>query len=92
MCGFKKVQRSGYEAGYQCAVRIFARIAREKATSPTMFRLDIAFSGFGFGREAVFRALMASEGDLIRDSVRELKDTTPLRVGGGTRAKKARRL
>ena len=33
-CGFKGVNRSGYEAGYQCAVRAFARVkqlARESA-------------------------------------------------------------
>ena len=92
LCGFKKVQRSGYEAGYQCAVRMFAKIAEIKATSHQPFKLDVAFSGYGFGREAVFRALMASEGDKIRDLVVQLKDVTPLKVGGGTKARKTRRL
>lgn len=91
LCGFKKVQRSGYEAGYQCAVRMFARIAQAIAESPSPLQLEIAFNGFGQGREAVYRALMASEGDNIRDAVCRLKDTTPIKIGG-TKARKMRRL
>ena len=91
-CGFKHVQRSGYEAGYQCAVRMFRRIEEEKKTVGSMFRLNMAFRGFGFGREAVFRALMATEGDGIRLAVASFKDATPLRIGGGTKARKTRRL
>ncbi|KAF8579321.1 translational machinery component, partial [Ramaria rubella] len=90
-CGFKNVQRSGYEAGYQCAVQMFQKIAAEKATSHAPMKLEIAFKGFGFGREALYRALMTSEGDGIRDMVTVLKDTTPIKIGG-TKAKKTRRL
>jgi len=90
LCGFRKVQRSTYEAGYQCAVRMFGKIAEIKKNTP-MMKLEVIFKGFGQGREAVFRALTTAEGDAIRDSVCRLRDVTPIKFGG-TKSKKARRL
>ena len=89
-CGFKKVNRSGYEAGYQCTVRAFEKILdyREEVGP---FSLEIIFKGFGQGREAMQRALLAAEGERIRPFVSRLTDKTPVKIGG-TRAKKARRL
>ena len=60
-------------------------------SAPGPVSLSIAFKGFGFGREAVLRAVMASEGDRVRETVYQLKDTTPIKIGG-TKARKARRL
>ncbi|KAF8486678.1 hypothetical protein JB92DRAFT_2759526, partial [Gautieria morchelliformis] len=91
LCGFKNVQRSGYEAAYQCAVRIFARIAELRSMSSNPFKLELVFNGYGAGREAVFRALMATEGDQVRETVYQVRDSTPIKIGG-TKAKKARRL
>jgi small subunit ribosomal protein S11 len=91
-CGFKGVHRSGYEAGYQCAVRAFARVrqlAREGEAPGARF--EVRFSGFGQGREAVVKALMTSEGDDVRPFVSRVTDCTPIKIGG-TRAKKTRRL
>ena len=105
-CGFKGVNRSGYEAGYQCAVRAFARVkqlARESAAEmgggTTVVagaggggaRFEVLFKGFGKGREAVYKALMTSEGDDVRPFVTRVTDNTPIKIGG-TRAKKTRRL
>lgn len=102
-CGFKGVNRSGYEAGYQCAVRAFARVqqlARESAermglgavgASAGGARFEVLFKGFGRGREAVYKALMTSEGDEVRPYVTRVTDNTPIKIGG-TRAKKRRRL
>jgi small subunit ribosomal protein S11 len=102
-CGFKGVNRSGYEAGYQCAVRAFARIkqlAQEEgvafgvgasAVAVLRARFEVLFSGFGQGRDAVFKALMTSEGDDVRPYVVRVTDNTPIKIGG-TRAKKTRRL
>lgn len=102
-CGFKGVNRSGYEAGYQCAVRAFARIkqlaqeeggpigAGASAVSVLRARFEVLFSGFGQGRDAVFKALMTSEGDDVRPYVVRVTDNTPIKIGG-TRAKKTRRL
>jgi small subunit ribosomal protein S11 len=96
-CGFKGVNRSGYEAGYQCAVRAFARIqqlAQEEGAglgAVPNARFEVLFRGFGQGRDAVFKALMTSEGDDVRPYVLRVTDNTPIKIGG-TRAKKTRRL
>ena len=99
-CGFKGVNRSGYEAGYQCAVRAFARIkqlAEEEGGGGSSIgvvprtRFEVLFKGFGQGRDAVFKALMTSEGDDVRPYVVRVTDKTPIKIGG-TRARKTRRL
>ncbi|KAI0269195.1 hypothetical protein BC834DRAFT_813874, partial [Gloeopeniophorella convolvens] len=89
-CGFKGANRAGYEAGYQCAVRAFARV-KELAGEVPGARYEFRFKGFGQGREAVFKALMTSEGDEVRPYVTRVTDDTPIKIGG-TRAKKMRRL
>ncbi|KAH8999325.1 hypothetical protein EDB92DRAFT_1790714 [Lactarius akahatsu] len=89
-CGFKGVNRSGYEAGYQCAMRAFARV-KELAREVPGARFEFLFRGFGQGRDAVFKALMTSEGDDVRPFVNRVTDNTPIKIGG-TRAKKTRRL
>ena len=89
-CGFKKVNRASYEAGYQCTVRAFEKIVDyRKEVGP--FSLEIILKGFGQGRDAMQKALLASEGESIRPFVSRLTDKTPVKIGG-TRAKKARRL
>ncbi|KAI9507705.1 hypothetical protein F5148DRAFT_980985, partial [Russula earlei] len=97
-CGFKGVNRSGYEAGYQCAVRAFARVkqlAQEDAggagAGVSRARFEVVFKGFGQGRDAVAKALMTSEGDDVRPYIMRVTDNTPIKIGG-TRAKKRRRL
>lgn len=89
-CGFKKSNRSSYEAGYQCTVRAFEKIL-DYRNDVGVFSLEIIFKGFGQGREAMQKALLASEGEKIRPFVVRLTDHTPVKIGG-TRAKKARRL
>ena len=89
-CGFKGVNRSGYEAGYQCAVRAFARV-KQLAQEGAAPRIEVLFKGFGLGREAVVKALMTSEGDDVRPYVTRVTDNTPIKIGG-TRARKTRRL
>jgi len=94
-CGFKGVNRSGYEAGYQCAVRAFARVKQLAREAAEMggggARFEVLFKGFGQGREAVNKALMTSEGDDVRPFVTRVTDNTPIKIGG-TRARKTRRL
>jgi len=90
-CGFKGVNRSGYEAGYQCAVRAFARARRLLEEEVPGARFEVRFCGFGQGRDAVVKALMTSEGDYVRPFVLRVTDRTPIKIGG-TRARKTRRL
>jgi hypothetical protein len=62
-----KVFLSGYEAGYQCALRIFSRIGElRKTINPALgdLKLELYLNGmFGQGREAVYRALMTQDGE-----------------------------
>ncbi|KAF5388271.1 hypothetical protein D9615_000175 [Tricholomella constricta] len=88
-CGFKKVNRSSYEAGYQCAVHMFKHIADLAQTRD--FQIDLYFKGFGQGRDAMHRALLTTEGENVRPLVVSITDRTPIKIGG-TRAKKMRRL
>jgi small subunit ribosomal protein S11 len=88
-CGFKKGNRASYEAGYQCAVRIFKRIEEEANVVP--MEVELFFKGFGQGRDALHRALLTTEGQAVRPLVVTITDRTPIKIGG-TRAPKTRRL
>lgn len=88
-CDFKKSQRASYEAGYQCAVRMFERI--EAVARGQAIYIDLFLKGFGQGREALQKALLSAEGENVRNLIYTVTDRTPLKIGG-TRAKKARRL
>ncbi|KAH7879501.1 uncharacterized protein C8R40DRAFT_1082101 [Lentinula edodes] len=89
-CGFKRGQRASYEAGYQCAVRIF-KIIENTAATKGMVRIALSFNGFGQGRDAMQKALMTSEGGNVKVLVEVVGDRTPIKIGG-TRSKKMRRL
>lgn len=87
--GFRKSQRSGYEAGYRAAVRVFKDVQAHKKQW-NVRTVEMLWNGFGQGREAVFRALQANEGETVRGMVRSMTDKTPLKIGG-VRPKKRRR-
>jgi len=88
-CKFKKGARAGYEAGYQCAIRMFAAMDNLQKIEP--FALELFFKGFGEGREAMKIALLSTEGTKIRPLVVQVTDRTPIKIGG-TRSKKTRRV
>ncbi|WFD02691.1 hypothetical protein MOBT1_001374 [Malassezia obtusa] len=88
--GFKKAGRSGYEAGYRAALRIFTRIS-ENQPRWRINSIEVLWNGFGQGREAVFRAMMASEGEQVRNMIKVMTDKTPIKIGG-VRPKKRRML
>lgn len=88
--GFKGQRRSTYEAGYLCAVRTFERIEQVSEELQGKLQVWLYLNGFGQGRDAVYRALMATEGVNVRPLVTRVTDKTPIKVGG-TRAKKMRR-
>ncbi|KAL4401843.1 mitochondrial small ribosomal subunit protein [Malassezia pachydermatis] len=88
--GFRKAQRSGYEAGYRAALRVFQHIGANKKRW-NVNAIEVVWNGFGQGREAVFRALQANEGELVRNMVNVMTDKTPIKIGG-CRPKKRRML
>lgn len=86
--GFKKAARSGYESAYRVAMSMFQHI--ETNSRPWRIQtIEIIWKGFGQGREAVYRALLSSEGTQVRNLVRRVSDNTALKIGG-TRPKKRR--
>ncbi|WFD23589.1 hypothetical protein MEQU1_002283 [Malassezia equina] len=86
--GFRKAARSGYEAGYRAAVRVFQQIGANKKRW-NVNGIEVLWNGFGQGREAVFRAFQASEGEMVRNLVKVMTDKTPIKIGG-VRPKKRR--
>lgn len=100
-CGFKGHRRSGYEAGYQCAVKAIEYLKETlprdmkdvtgRVASPTMTRVKLYLNGFGQGRDAMQKALISAEGEDVRKKIKYVSDVTAMKIGG-TRAKKRRRL
>lgn len=91
-CGFRNSQESTYEAGYQCAVRMFDKIRDEVAErKDKTMKLEIYLKGFGQSRQALLKALTMTEGNGVRELVTRLTDKTPIKIGG-VRAQKARRM
>ena len=86
--GFRKAARSGYEAGYRAAVRGLQQIGANRQRWHVN-GIEVLWNGFGQGREAVFRAFQASEGETVRGLVKVMTDKTPIKIGG-VRPKKRR--
>ena len=87
--GFKKSNRNGYEAGYQCAVGIIG--AMEKELERVNYDWELYLNGFGQGRDAMLTALTTAVGDKVKGKLRRVTDRTPLKIGG-TRGQKTRRV
>ncbi|EKG17713.1 Ribosomal protein S11 [Macrophomina phaseolina MS6] len=88
--GFRKAARSTYDAAYQLAAFVLSNI-QERGLLMDIKRLELVFKGFGEGREAVRKAIMGTEGMMIRNRIVRVTDATRLKFGG-TRSKKPRRL
>ncbi|KAH7103009.1 hypothetical protein BKA62DRAFT_698303 [Auriculariales sp. MPI-PUGE-AT-0066] len=94
--GFKGANRASPEAGYRCAVFAFNKFNIEidrlqKQNPPIDMEITLQLSGYGPGRDSIYRALLMAEGAEVQHRIRLLVDATPIKIGG-TRAKKARRL
>ncbi|RPD61845.1 translational machinery component [Lentinus tigrinus ALCF2SS1-7] len=87
--GFKKSNRNGYEAGYQCAVGIIG--AMEKELERVEFDWELYLNGFGQGRDAMLTALTTAVGEQVKPKLKRITDRTPLKIGG-TRGQKTRRV
>ena len=87
--GFKKSNRNGYEAGYQCAVGIIA--AMEAELERRDFDWHLYLNGFGQGRDAMLTALTTAVGAKVKGKLKRITDKTPLKIGG-TRGQKTRRV
>lgn len=88
--GFRKAQRSEYEAGYQVSSKMFKTIEDQKLLNPSD-KVELVLKNFGKGREAFLNALQGKEGSSLKDHIIRVSDATKLKFGG-TRSKKLRRL
>ncbi|KAH8830668.1 hypothetical protein DL96DRAFT_1679012 [Flagelloscypha sp. PMI_526] len=88
--GFRKGNRESYEAGYQCAIRVFEK-AHAICSADTNARLAVHFKGFGQGRDAFKSAILTMEGEKIRDKIVSVSDRTPLKIGGARAKKRPRK-
>ena len=93
--GYKKFNRSTYEASHTCATAVVRRMEEEKdrlqgeGRDPP--RVALMFNGFGQGREAMTTVLQSGDGRTVRNMVWMITDKTPIKVGG-VRPRKAKRL
>lgn len=93
--GFKKFNRSTYEASHTCATAMVRRLEeererlREEGRDPP--RVALMFNGFGQGRDAMTTVLQSSDGKTVQNMVWMITDKTPIKVGG-VRPRKAKRL
>lgn len=76
------------------------KIGGKKSPQPAMMITDmemkrrgieVVLRGYGFGREAFQKALLGSEGRIIKGLVKRVSDNTRLKFGG-TRSRAVRRL
>ncbi|KKZ57986.1 hypothetical protein EMCG_05538 [[Emmonsia] crescens] len=88
--GFRKAQRSKFDAAHQLASFMMGKI-QEDGHLLTMKRLEVVLRGFGPGREAFTKVLLGPEGKNIRKMVCRVTDATRLKFGG-CRSKNVRRL
>lgn len=88
--GFRKSQRSKYDASYQLAAYTLGKI-QEKGFLINMNAIEVSFRGFGPGRDAFTKALLGQEGRNVAPLVSQVRDATRLKHGG-TRSPRVRRL
>jgi len=88
--GFRKAARGTYDAAYQLAAYVLSKIGTEGLLN-SIPSMEVVLRGFGIGREAVTKAILGTEGRLIRGKIQTLSDATRLKFGG-TRSPKPRRL
>jgi len=88
--GFKKSQRKHYDSSFQLASYVLGRM-KDQGLIPQIKKMEVSLRGFGEGREAVTKALLGTEGRLIRGKIVKVSDATRLKFGG-TRSPKPRRL
>lgn len=88
--GMRKSSRGSYDAASQLANYVMNRI-QDTGLLMQIAKLEIVMRGFGQGRIAVTKALLGTEGRLIKPKIVRLTDATKLKFGG-TRGRKRRRL
>ncbi|TFY53513.1 hypothetical protein EVJ58_g9412 [Rhodofomes roseus] len=87
--GFKGANRSSYEAGYQSCVAAFKVLEKAMETEKDP-KWQLYLNGRGQGRDACLKAVVSTEGQVLKHRLVKVIDKTPIKIGG-TRSKKMKR-
>ncbi|KAJ0163826.1 putative 37S ribosomal protein S18, mitochondrial [Colletotrichum tanaceti] len=88
--GFKKSRRKGYDAAYQLTAYVLEKL-NYAGWQKKVNKLELVLRGFGVGRDAAVKVLMAPEGKIWKNKIVRVSDSTRLKFGG-TRSKNPRRV
>lgn len=88
--GFRKQRRKTYDAAYQLTAYVLERL-KYAGWESKINRMELVLRGFGQGREAGVKVLMAPEGTVWRQKIVKVADGTRVKFGG-TRSKGPKRL
>lgn len=88
--GFRKARRKTYDAAYQLMAYVLERL-KYGGWENKINRIELVLRGFGQGREACVKVLMAPEGQKWREKIVRVADGTRVKFGG-TRSPNPRRL
>ncbi|KAK1994449.1 translational machinery component [Colletotrichum falcatum] len=88
--GFKKGKRRGHDPAYQLTKYVFEKLVYG-GWHKKINKLEVVLRGFGPGRDAALKVLMAPEGKIWRSKVVRVADSTRLKFGG-TKSKNPRRI
>ena len=89
--GYRKAARGTYEAAFHMGAYLMGRIQNQKLLG-RIENVELCFRGWGSGREAISKILLGVEGQPLRGLVRRVVDKTRIKIKGGQRAPKPRRL
>lgn len=79
--GFKKSNRKHFDTCFQLSAYVLQQI-KDKGLVPQIKKLELCMRGFGPGREALTKAILGSEGRLLRGKIVKVSDATRLKFGG----------
>lgn len=88
--GYRKSQRSTFDASYQLGAYFMSRIQNDGILMKIQ-QVELVFRGFGNGREALTKIILGQEGSVLRDRIVRVVDASRIKFGG-QRAPRPRRL
>ncbi|KAL6868868.1 hypothetical protein ACO1O0_000191 [Amphichorda felina] len=88
--GFRKSRRGTFDSAYSLTKYLIERLIHN-GWPMKIKRLEVVMRGFGQGREAALKVLMSPEGQVLREKIVRVSDSTRLKFGG-TRSRAPRRL
>ena len=89
--GYRKSHRGTYDSAFHLGAYMMSRIQNQGLITK-IENIELIFRGWGPGRDAMSRILLGVEGQQLRGLVRRVIDKTRIKIKGGPRSRKPRRL